>query len=126
MLSRGLQALALQRRADRLLVLLTSPTLVWELPGKVFEYFGARRRFSAAEGNEAARLIRETGTGWTVPPGDVDAIVARIRALLADGPTLEYDDARLAPYVYPAPAEAFEAEVERALAARGRVARVSS
>ena len=118
MLSRP-QSLALQRRAD-VLVLLTSPTLVWELPGKVFEYFGARRPILAlADGNETARLIQETGTGWTVPPDDVDAIVARIRALLADGARLEYDDARLAPYVYPAPAEAFEAEVERALVARG-------
>jgi glycosyltransferase involved in cell wall biosynthesis len=119
MLTRA-QALALQRRAD-VLVLLTSPTLVWELPGKVFEYFGARRPILAlADSNETARLIKETGTGWTVAPDDVDGIVARIQALLADGPRLEYDATRLAPYVYPAPAEAFEAEVERALAARGR------
>ena len=60
MLSRG-DAIALQRSAD-VLVLLTSPTLVWELPGKVFEYFGARRPILAlAKDNEAARLVEETG-----------------------------------------------------------------
>lgn len=117
MLSRA-QSMALQRRAD-VLVLLTSPTLVWELPGKVFEYFGARRPILAlAHGNEAARVIEETGTGWTVPPDDVEAIVAILNRLLEGGATLEYDDARLAPYVYPAPVEALEAEIERALAAR--------
>jgi glycosyltransferase involved in cell wall biosynthesis len=110
--------MALQRRAD-VLVLLTSPTLVWELPGKIFEYFGARRPILAlADGNEAARLIDETGTGWTVPPDEVDAIAARLRVLLTEGVRLEYDEARLAPYVYPAPVEALEDEVERALAAR--------
>ncbi len=117
MLSRA-QAMALQRTAD-VLVLVTSPTLVWELPGKVFEYFGARRPILAlAQGNETARLIEETGTGWTVPPEDVEAIMARLKAMLAGGATLEYDDARLEPYVFPAPAEALQAEIERAIALR--------
>ena len=112
------EAMALQRAAD-VLVLVTSPTLVWELPGKVFEYFGARRPILAlAEGNETARLVEETHTGWTVPPQDVDAIVARLKAMLADGATLEYDDTRLEPYIFPAPAQALQAEIERAIAAR--------
>jgi glycosyltransferase involved in cell wall biosynthesis len=115
-LPRG-EALALQRRAD-VLVLLTSPTLPWELPGKVFEYFGARRPILAlAADNEAARLIQETGTGWTVPPGDVDAIAARIGSLLSDGVPDLYDVTRLAPYIYPAPAVAFELELEQAITA---------
>ena len=93
-LSRG-DAIALQRSAD-VLVLLTSPTLVWELPGKVFEYFGARRPILAlAKDNEAARLVEETGTGWTVAPDDVDAIVAKLKSLLAGEATLNYDEARL-------------------------------
>lgn len=117
MLTRA-QAMALQRRAD-VLVLLTSPTLVWELPGKVFEYFGARRPILAlAHDNETARMIEETGTGWTVPPDDAGAIAERLQALLRDGVALEYDDARLGPYVYPAPVEALEREIERALADR--------
>jgi glycosyltransferase involved in cell wall biosynthesis len=117
MLSRA-QAMALQRSAD-VLVLLTSPTLVWELPGKVFEYFGARRPILAlAKNNEAARLIEETRTGWVVAPDDVEAIAAKLRALLQTGAGLVYDDALLAPYRYPAPAEALEREIERALALR--------
>jgi glycosyltransferase involved in cell wall biosynthesis len=112
------QSMALQRRAD-VLLLITSPTLVWELPGKVFEYFGARRPILAlAQDNETARLIEETGTGWTVPPRDVDAIEATLRRLAREGAELSYDEARLAPYVYPAPAEVVEAEVERAIEAR--------
>lgn len=112
------QAMALQRRAD-VLVLLTSATLPWELPGKVFEYFGAGRPILAlAAGNEAARVIEETGTGWVVAPNDVPAIASQIERLLREGVALERDPARLAPYVYPAPAEALEAELERAVAAR--------
>ena len=116
-LSRG-DAIALQRSAD-VLVLLTSPTLVWELPGKVFEYFGARRPILAlAKDNEAARLVEETGTGWTVAPDDVDAIVAKLKSLLAGEATLNYDDARLAPYIYPAPVDVLEDEIERAVSLR--------
>ena len=112
------ESMALQRQAD-VLVLLTSPTLVWELPGKVFEYFGARRPILAlAQGNEAARVVEETATGWTVAPNDVEAIAARLNHLLTHGAGLEYDDARLQQYVYPAPAEALEAEIERAIALR--------
>jgi len=118
MVSRA-EAMALQRRAD-VLLLLTSPTLVWELPGKVFEYFGARRPILAlARDNEAARVIEETATGWTVAPDDVEAITARLSALLHDGAAaLEYDERRLGRYIYPAPALALESEIEAAIARR--------
>jgi glycosyltransferase involved in cell wall biosynthesis len=112
------EAMALQRTAD-VLVLLTSSTLPWELPGKVFEYFGARRPILAlAAGNEAARVIEETGTGWTVSPDDVAAIVSRIEQLLDSGAVKPYDDAKLSRYVYPAPAASLELEVERAIEVR--------
>ena len=65
-----------------------------------------------------SQRIEETGTGWTIPPGDVEAIIAKLETLIAGGAALEYDDARLAPYVFPAPAEALEAEMERAIALR--------
>jgi glycosyltransferase involved in cell wall biosynthesis len=114
------QALALQRRAAAL-VLITAPDLVWELPGKLFEYIGARRPVLAlADGNEAAAVVRETGVGWTVPPGDVPAIAAALERI-ANG-ELEFapDHAEIARYVYPAPAAAAEEQIERAIALRAR------
>lgn len=118
------ESIDLQRRADALL-LLTSSNLVWELPGKFFEYIGARRPILAlAHANEAARLVGETGTGRTVPPDDVDAIAAALGDLARDGLTEAYAPRATARYVYPAPAEAMAAEVERAIAAQeGRRAR---
>lgn len=116
-LSRG-ESLDLQRRADALLIL-TSPSLVWELPGKFFEYLGARRPILAlAHANEAARLVEETGTGRTVPPDDVEAIASALADLARDGLTAAYDPRDTERYVYPAPAEAMVAEVERAIAAQ--------
>ena len=114
------QALALQRRATAL-VLITSPDLVWELPGKVFEYIGARRPVLAlADGNEAAAVVRETGVGWTVPPGDVPAIADALERIAKGELTFAPDEAEIARYVYPAPAAAAEEQIERAIALRGR------
>jgi glycosyltransferase involved in cell wall biosynthesis len=112
------QALALQRRATAL-VLITSPDLVWELPGKVFEYIGARRPVLAlAAGNEAAAVVRETGIGWTVPPGDVPAIADVLERIAQGELTYAPDEAEIARYLYPAPAAAAEEQIERAIALR--------
>jgi glycosyltransferase involved in cell wall biosynthesis len=113
-----IEALALQRHADALL-LLTSRTLVWELPGKVFEYMGARRPVLAlAADNEAARVVDEAGIGWTVPPDDVDAILAALQGMLRGELADAYAPHDLERYVYPTPADALAAEVERAVEAR--------
>jgi glycosyltransferase involved in cell wall biosynthesis len=118
-LSRG-AAIALQRRADGLL-LITSREVVWELPGKFFEYLGARRPILAlAASNETARIVEETGTGMTVDPGDPDAVADALRAVL-DGKLAEsYGPRDLERYLYPAPAVAMEEQIERAIAARAR------
>ena len=116
-LSRG-QSMALQRRADAL-VLITSPKLVWELPGKVFEYLGAGRPILAlAKGNEAARLVEETGAGVTVAPDDVEAIERALEGALRGELAEAYRPRGLERYVYPAPARAMETEIERAISAR--------
>lgn len=113
-------AMALQRRAAAL-VLITAPNLVWELPGKVFEYMGARRPILAlAHGNEAARVIEETGIGTCVAPGDVPGIASLLERVAKGEPLGTYDDARLRDFVYPAPAEAVIREMEAALSARER------
>jgi glycosyltransferase involved in cell wall biosynthesis len=114
------QALALQRRAAAL-VLITAPDLVWELPGKVFEYIGARRPVLAlADGNEAAAVVRETGVGWTVPPGDVPAIADALERIANGELSFTPNEAEIARYVYPAPAAAAEEQIERAIALRAR------
>jgi glycosyltransferase involved in cell wall biosynthesis len=111
------ESIDLQRRADALL-LLTSPSLVWELPGKFFEYLGAERPILAlAHANEAARLVEETGTGRTVPPGDVEAIAGALAGLARGELAAAYAPRDTGRYVYPAPAEAMVAEIERAIAA---------
>jgi glycosyltransferase involved in cell wall biosynthesis len=114
------QALALQRQADAL-VLLTSKSLVWELPGKVFEYMGARRPVLAlASGNEAARVVEESGIGWTVAPDDVEAIADALRRARSGELARAYAPRDIERFVYPAPAEALIEEVERAIALRQR------
>ena len=71
------EALALQRSADAL-VLLTSRNPS-EAASKTFEYLAAGRPILAlAEGNEAARIVRETNAGVTVAPDDIDAIVGAL------------------------------------------------
>ena len=114
------EAIALQRRADGLL-LLTSPDLVWELPGKFFEYLSAGRPILAlADGNEAARMVQETGTGVTVPPQDVEAVTEALGRLARGELAGEHSPTGTERYVYPAPAEEMMREIEAALAARDR------
>jgi glycosyltransferase involved in cell wall biosynthesis len=113
-------SLDLQRRADALL-LVTAARNRGEATGKLFEYLGAGRPILAlAEGNEAARIVRETQTGITVPPDDPGAIADALEALVERGLPRAGDSSLLAPYVYPAPALAMEGEIERAIAQRGR------
>ncbi len=113
-------SIALQRRADALL-LLTSPNLVWELPGKFFEYLSAGRPILAlARGNEAATMVEETQTGVTVPPDDVEAVTLALRRLVSGDLAAAHRPAGTERYVYPAPAEEMAAEIERAIAAHGR------
>jgi hypothetical protein len=80
---------------------------------------GARRPVLAlAADNEAARVVEEAGIGSTVAPDDVDAIVVALRGMLRGELADAYAPRDLERFVYPAPAEALAAEVERAVAAR--------
>ena len=109
---------ALQRRADALL-LLTSRRLSWEAPGKLFEYLAAGRPIIClGQGNEAARVVTETRTGVTTAPDDVEGIMARLRDLLAGRVGDSYSPQGLDRYVYPAPADLVQDEIERAIAHR--------
>jgi len=108
------QALALQQEAD-VLVLVTSGNRS-NVPGKLWEYLASGRPILAlADGNEAARLIRETRTGLTVPPDDVDAAEAALRRLIGDDPGGFYAPRNVEAYAYPGPAREVSELIERAI-----------
>jgi glycosyltransferase involved in cell wall biosynthesis len=110
--------LALERRADALL-LVTAPELRSLATGKLFEYLAAGRPIIAlAQGNEAARIIEETGTGVTVPLDDTEAVAGAFEATLDGRLTERYAPHDLDPYVYPAPARQVAELVEQAIAER--------
>lgn len=114
-----LRAIATQRAGDAV-VLVTSPRHASHATGKLFEYLVSGRPILAlAAGNEAARIVRETGSGTTVPPDDVDAIAAALEQVLDGRLTRDAADAtELARYVHPAPARAVGDLVEEAIALR--------
>jgi glycosyltransferase involved in cell wall biosynthesis len=113
-------ALALQREAD-VLLLLTSANHVSEATGKLFEYLAAGRPILAlASGNEAARIVSETGTGTVVHPCDVDGIVRALEATVDGTLSSSYTPRGLARYVYPQPAERVAEVIEAAMAQRQR------
>ena len=112
------QAIALQRSGDALL-LLTSSRHVSHATGKLFEYLAAGKPIIAlAKGNEAARIVEETGTGVTVAPDDVEGILAAIRSAVDGSLAARYAPRGLERYVYPGPAEAVAELVEDAIARR--------
>lgn len=110
-------ALALQRSAD-VLVLITSRNSS-EATGKLFEYLGAGRPILAlAEGNEAERVVRETGTGVAVSPDNVDSIAKALRRAARGELAREYSPHGIERYAYPRLAEEAADVVEQAIAAR--------
>jgi glycosyltransferase involved in cell wall biosynthesis len=112
------EAVALQRAADGLL-LITAGTRSHEVTGKVFEYLGVGRPILAlADGTEAARIVRETEAGLTIPAGDAAAARRALSEFARGAVTPPRDEARRA-YAYPAVAERMAEQVE-AVTARGR------
>jgi glycosyltransferase involved in cell wall biosynthesis len=113
-------AAAIQRDADALL-LLTSLGHASVATGKLFEYLTAGRPIIAlAEGNEAARIVAETGTGTAVRPDDPHAIALALLAAVDGRLARDYAPRDLGRYIYPSPAEEFAAEIERVLHSRSR------
>lgn len=54
------------------------------LPNKLFEYIAAGLPVVGSDLPEIARVLRESGSGVTVPPGDAGALADALRALLAE------------------------------------------
>lgn len=108
------RALALQREADALL-LVAHPTRSQLLNIKLFEYLAARRPVLAlAAGTEAGRIVEAVGGGQTVRADDREAIAAALARAAAGSLAPPPADA-VAPYVYPAPAEAMADAIESAI-----------
>jgi glycosyltransferase involved in cell wall biosynthesis len=111
------QALLLQRRAAALLLLTSRHSS--EATGKLFEYLAAGRPILAlADGNVAARIVRETGTGLTVAPDDVDGIATALGNVATGELDRSYRARGLERYRYPELAELFAEQIERAIARR--------
>lgn len=110
-------SLALQRRAD-LLLLVTTGVRTGEATGKLFEYFAAGRPILVlGDRSAAATMVEEAAAGWAIPPRDADAAERALRRLLSgDVPTPP--DAARASYLYPALAERYAALIERTVARR--------
>jgi glycosyltransferase involved in cell wall biosynthesis len=113
-------SLALQHSADALL-LVTSSHLVSTATGKLYEYLAAGKPIIAlARGNEAERIIQETGTGVAVAPDDVEGIVHALLTAVDGTLGATYSPRKRDRYVYPAPAEAVAELVEHAIERRSR------
>jgi glycosyltransferase involved in cell wall biosynthesis len=111
------EAMQLQRDADCLLLLTSDDRSAVE--SKLFEYLGARRPIVAlARNNEAARIVQETGTGITVPPDDVEAIVDALGRVASGELERQYAPRGLERYRYPAPAESMAEVIEDAIRRR--------
>jgi glycosyltransferase involved in cell wall biosynthesis len=111
--------LRLQRDADALLLL--TGTHRSEATGKLFEYLASGRPILAvARDNEAARIVRETGTGETVDGADPAALRSALKRVADGALDRGYAPHDVERFLYPGPAEAVERLIERALSQRGR------
>jgi glycosyltransferase involved in cell wall biosynthesis len=112
-------AVALQRDSDGLLLITGSNSS--EATGKVFEYLAAGRPVIAVAGdNEAARIVRATGTGMVAAPDDEAGIAAALQSLADGSLARSYAPRDLERFSYPGLACAALELVEEAIAERGR------
>jgi glycosyltransferase involved in cell wall biosynthesis len=97
------QALALQRRADVLVVLARGVSVRSVATGKLYEYLAAGRPILVlGEGTEAARIVEETYSGLAVSATDPGAIADAVRHLADGSATPKPDIEAVARYSYPA------------------------
>jgi glycosyltransferase involved in cell wall biosynthesis len=100
-LERG-RALALQRRADALVVLARGISVRSVATGKLFEYLAAGRPVLVlGDETEAARIVEDTRTGIAVPANEPAAIADALRRLAVGPPLPEPDVEAVARYAYP-------------------------
>ena len=96
------RALALQRAADALLVVTGGAERRSVATGKLFEYLASGRPILVlGDETEAARIVGETGSGFSAPASDPRAIVDALRRVVEAPPSPRPVEA-VASYAYPA------------------------
>jgi glycosyltransferase involved in cell wall biosynthesis len=106
------QTLALQRRADTLLVLARGASGPSVATGKLFEYLGAGRPILVlGDGTAAAEIVRSAGAGMVASATDSKEIAAALERLVEDPPPPPRPSA-VEPYAFPAVAEKLAALIE--------------
>ena len=110
-----LEAVALQRRADALVLVASRERDV--VTGKLFEYLVAGRPILALTNrDEAAAIVGETGTGVAVALDDEPAIVQGLRDVISGELMARYRPRGLSAYTFPAPAIAMLDVIQTAIA----------
>jgi glycosyltransferase involved in cell wall biosynthesis len=107
------KTLALQRRADSLLVLAQGASGPSVVTGKLFEYLGAGRPILVlGEGTAAVEIVRSAGAGLVASATDPDEIAAALERLVTDPPPPP-EPAAVESYSFPAVAERLAALIEQ-------------
>ena len=110
------EALALQRRADALVLVASRDGS--EVTGKLFEYLSAGRPIIALAGPSVETIVSSTATGVTVAPDDVDAIAEQLRRAASGELAADYRARDLDAYVYPGPARRVSHLIDQAITQR--------
>jgi glycosyltransferase involved in cell wall biosynthesis len=109
-----IEAVALQRAADALLLIGSRRRDV--VTGKIFEYLASGQPIVVvSDANEAAAIVRDTGTGVAVAPDDQTAIVQALRDLITGKLRESYRPHGLEAFLYPAPARAMLDVIQEAI-----------
>ena len=96
------RALALQQAADALLVVTGGAERPSVATGKLFEYLASGRPILVlGDETEAARIVGETGTGFSAPASDPRAIADALRRVV-EAPPPPPEMQTVAPYAHPA------------------------
>ena len=107
-----LQALALQRAADSLLIVTEGSSRRSVATGKIFEYLAAGRPILVlGDQTEAARIVAETGSGISTSAADPGEIARALERLLA-GDLPARDEQAVAEYRYDAVAARLAAVID--------------
>jgi glycosyltransferase involved in cell wall biosynthesis len=121
------RALALQRRADTLLVLAQGASGPSVATGKLFEYLGAGRPVLVlGEGTAAAEIVRSANAGIVVSATDPEAIASALVRLVGDEPLPPPDAAAVTAYAFPAVAARLARLVDEVVSAHERSQGVAS